>query len=133
MNQAWNPYAAQNGYYNGYGGYNPTMQTSVQTIPQQQGLPTFNRTLWVQGYEAAKAVPLSPNETLMLLDSEGDRFYIASAGQDGRPNPLRAFKFVKDDEPGVTGDFVTRKEFDELKAALQALQAPQSAKTGEGE
>jgi hypothetical protein len=28
---------------------------------------------------------------------------------------------------------VTRKEFDELKAALQALQAPQSAKTGEGE
>lgn len=141
MNQAFNPY----GYNNGYGGYSPLVLTPVQPMqpqpqpaPQQQqaqqqpGLPTFNRTVWAQGYEAAKSIPLSPGESVMILDSEADRFYIASAGQDGRPKPLRAFRFVKEDDPGQNADFVTRKEFDELKAALEALQAPQNAERDDG-
>lgn len=144
-NQAWNPYAGQYGYNNGYGGYAPvvpntaygTPQMPPQYVPQpqpvQQGLPTFNRVVWSQGFEAAKSVPLSPGETVMILDSEGDKFYIASAGQDGRPKPLQSFRYEKDEAPGQPDYIVTRKEFDELKEAVAALKASQPAEETEGE
>ena len=150
FNQAWNPYggqsAGQYGYNNGYGGYAPVMpnmaqgtpgmpqpQYAPQPQPVQQGLPTFNRVVWSQGFEAAKSVPLSPGETVMILDSEGDKFYIASAGQDGRPKPLQSFRYEKDEATGTTADFVTRKEFDELKAAIASMKTPQATEAEEGE
>jgi hypothetical protein len=146
-NQAWNPYGGQYGYNNGYGGYIPvvpnvaqgTPQMTPQYVPQpqpvpvQQGLPTFNRVVWSQGFEAAKSVPLSPGETVMILDSEGDKFYIASAGQDGRPKPLQSFRYEKDEATGTTADFVTRKEFDELKAAIASMKTPQATEETDGE
>lgn len=146
FNQPWNPYGGQYGYNNGYGGYSPVMpnmaqgtqqipptQYAPQPQPVQQGLPTFNRVVWSQGFEAAKSVPLSPGETVMILDSEGDKFYIASAGQDGRPKPLQSFRYEKDEAPGQPDYIVTRKEFDELKEAVAALRASQTAEAEEGE
>lgn len=147
-NQAWNPYAGQYGYNNGYGGYIPVVPNVAQGTPQmsqpqyipqpqpvpvQQGLPTFNRVVWSQGFEAAKSVPLSPGETVMILDSEGDKFYIASAGQDGRPKPLQSFRYEKDEAAGQPDYIVTRKEFDELKEAVADLMASQTAEAKEGE
>lgn len=142
VTQAWNPYGGQYGYNNGFGGYAPVVQAAPQMpqpqyVPQpqpvQQGLPTFNRVVWAQGFEAAKSVSLAPNETVMILDSEGDKFYIASAGQDGRPNPLKSFRYEKDEANGQSVDFVTRKEFDELKASLEALRPHKDAERAEGE
>jgi len=37
-----------------------------------------NNILWVQGIEGAKAQQILPGNTLLLLDSEQDRFYIKS-------------------------------------------------------
>lgn len=109
-----------------------TYSNYTVNAPADGGLPTINRVLWAQGMEAAKSVQLNPNETVMILDSESDHFYIAKAGQDGKPKPLESFSYSRD-ESTASPDFVTRKEFDELKASLEALKAPQTPIEKEGE
>ena len=138
----WNPYTQRyeyvprnNGQNNGQGWNTmPPAQPAPQQAPApQDGLPTINRVMWGQGMEAAKSVPLAPNENVMILDSESARFYIAKAGPDGKPRPLEAFRYEREKETASGGDFVTRKEFDELKASLASLTAPQQHEEKDGE
>jgi len=111
-----------------------TQMTVATNVTQDNGLPTIHRVVWGQGMEAAKSVQLNPNETVMILDSESDHFYIAKAGADGKPKPLESFSYTRDESvSGTNADFVTRKEFDELKASLDALRGTQSAEVKEGE
>lgn len=119
----------QNTGWNGWGG-NPQPEVPEPT----DGFPTVNRVVWRQGPEAAKAVEVMPGEVVMILDSEGDRFYIARADRNGRPLPMKSYSYTEDEPaPETRGDYVTRKEFDELKSALDALRAPQAANAEEGE
>ena len=132
----WNP-----GYM--WGGYptvvpnpqNVQMPVAQQPVQPEHGLPTINRVVWVQGREAAKSLQLSPNENVMALDSENDRFYLLKAGQDGKPMPIQEFTFTlsEPEEISAKENYVTRKEFDELKASLDALRSPVNAETKEGE
>lgn len=133
----------QNGWFNNTawgGGYvsqpMPQMpqqfQMNQQPVQQDRGLPTIHRVVWVQGREAAKSIQLAPNENVMALDSESDHFYLVRAGQDGKPKPLEVFSFTKDDD-AETANYVTRKEFDELKASLEALRTPTATEAKEGE
>lgn len=80
-----------------------------------------NGFVWVQGESAAKSYPVAPNTTVLLLDSEGDRFYLKSADGSGMPLPLRIFTFKEitndnqtDFNNGHTDDYVTRSEFEKL-------------------
>lgn len=52
-----------------------------------------NNILWVQGIEGAKAQQILPGNTLLLLDSEQDRFYIKACDQYGICLPLKTYKF----------------------------------------
>jgi len=97
----------------GYNFYQPTYQ------PAQNGLN------WVQGMAGAKAWMIMPGQTALLMDSEGQTFYIKSADQSGMPT-LRVFDFVErapqqtnTQQPDVLADLIRRIE------ALEAAQMPQ--------
>lgn len=87
--------------------------------------------LWVQGEEAAKAYMVAPGATVLLMDSEGQSFYLKSTDPQGMPLPLRIFDYVERtaqkplEQPKIsTGEFVTRREFEALAARVGELLAP---------
>ena len=116
------------------------MQNAVTSQPVPSQTQPANSLIWVQGEAGAKSYLVAPNATVMLMDSEGERFYLKSADASGMPLPLRIFDYKERSvmpqqvaggsvsaEQIDLGRFVTREEFDELKASI-SLQ-PTSKKT----
>lgn len=89
--------------------------------PSKQG----NGILWVQGEAGAKSFIVGAGQTVLLMDSEADRFYIKSADASGMPM-LRTFAFTentpvnapKNDFSGEADKYITR---DELRAEIEKL------------
>lgn len=75
--------------------------------------------LKVNGIEGAKAYQMAPNSMAALFDTNEDIFYIKTSDSGGFSN-VQAYSFKKIEEKPVQAqnDFVTRKEFEELKEAL---------------
>lgn len=48
---------------------------------------------WVQGISGAKAHYVEPGRSILLMDSEENKFYIKSTDGMGRPLPLRSFRY----------------------------------------
>ena len=105
----------------------PTTQPAAQPIAQQGN----NGLIWVQGEAGAKSYIVSPGNTVMLMDSEGERFYLKSADASGMPMPLRIFEYKERTEApsqdfsapvaaqNVNLDnFVTREEFEQRMASI---------------
>lgn len=98
-------------------------QQPVQAPQQSQGL------LWVQGEAAARSFLVAPGSTVMLMDSDGDYFYLKSADNAGMPS-LRTFAYKE-----VTGQqvvpspapaqdmskYVTRDEYDKLVEIIRQI------------
>lgn len=109
-------------------------QPMVQPVQQMQPTPTpqtNNGLVWVQGEAAAKSYPVAPNCTVMLMDSEGERFYLKSADASGMPLPLRVFEYKERTETAqqtaggsvaafdnLDDKFVTREEFERRMASI---------------
>lgn len=87
--------------------------------------------VWVQGEAGAKSFLVAPGCTVMLMDSEGERFYLKSADASGMPLPLRVFEYKERTETAqqtaggsvaAFGDldnkFVTRDEFERRMASI---------------
>lgn len=127
--------------YNNYG-----LPVNYQTpVPYQQQQPmqqtisntpiTINQNhasiIWVQGEAGAKAYPVAPGNSVLLMDSESEVFYIKSTDTSGIPMPLRVFNYSEivqtqqqesRTEPQIdTSQFVTRGELDELRAMIENL------------
>ena len=107
---------------------NAVVQPSMASQPMQQ---QSSQIIWVSGEAGAKSYLVAPGNTVMLLDAENSVFYLKSADASGMPLPLRIFDYkerttVAQQAFGgsVTAEsvnldnFVTRKEFDELKASI---------------
>ena len=121
--------------YNGYPlGYQPAYyqqyqqavapQTVAAPQPARQ-MPTGN-IIWVQGETGAKSYMVPPNTTVLLMDSEGDRFYLKSSDASGMPLPLRVFEHkeitAKEDKPAPdTAAFATKEEIAALRGEIEAL------------
>ena len=94
--------------------------------PQQSG----NGLIWVQGEAGAKSYLVAPGNTVMLMDSESERFYIKSADASGMPLPLRVFAYQELTQQGIQApvvaeqanpnNFITREEFEQRIASLTA-------------
>lgn len=93
--------------------------------------------IWVQGETGAKSYLVAPGQTVMLMDSEDNRFFLKSSDSSGMPLPLRIFRYSEQiaGEPQKTPlnapdtdtrEFVTREEFDALKAEISAFTAKSS-------
>lgn len=116
-------------------GYSPYQQLAMQQYqqamqPQQQ---TGGLT-WVQGIEGAKSHFVSPGQSVLLMDSESNSFFIKSADTSGMPLPLRVFDYKErtvqpapqsaPPTPSAhlndTSMFVTREEFENRIAEIIA-------------
>lgn len=84
-----------------------------------------NGLIFVQGEAGAKSYPVSPGGTVLLMDSEGDRFFLRSADGAGMPLPLRKFEFkeIKEQPQNSSNEDIAglRKEIDEMKKLLEGL------------
>ena len=98
----------------------PQMQYSQAPMMTQH--PNTSGIIWVQGEVGAKAYPVSPGSSAILMDSEDERFYIKSTDASGMPLPLRVFSYSEEvsvqqshDNAHVdTSQFVTRQELEEM-------------------
>lgn len=130
--------------YNPY--YSPAYQqpmTQIPAMPQniqpQQPQTPGGGLIWVQGENGAKSYLLAPSTTVLLMDSEAERFYIKSSDASGMPLPLRVFEYhemaqngSKIDFKGVEGidaRYVTKDEFDALKRIVEGLKGDRDEST----
>lgn len=99
-----------------------------QAMPQVNPQPLQNGAqgiLWVQGEAGAKAYMMAPNMTVLLMDSEGQRFYLKSTDMSGVPT-LRTFKYTEVTSQPVLEEvqenkYVTRQEYDEIKGRVDGI------------
>ena len=105
----------------------PVTPPTTQPMAQQGN----NGLIWVQGEAGAKSYLVAPGNTVMLMDSEGERFYLKSADASGMPMPLRIFDYKErlnattSDFKAPTSDFseldvkyITREEFEQRMASM---------------
>ena len=100
----------------------------AQAAPQPQS--NAGGLNWVQGEGGAKSYPVAPNTTVMLMDSENDRFYLKTADMSGMPMPLRVFEYKEvksaENEPKIlkrdnSPAYVTKDEFEAFKGQIEAF------------
>jgi len=110
--------------------YFPAYASPYQ-IPYQQTAQQGGGLVWVQGIEGAKSHPVGAGQSVLLMDSESNCFFIKSADASGMPLPLRVFDYTERstrcnalETPSVapidTAAFITREEFEARIAALCA-------------
>lgn len=84
----------QNGYSNTYAN-NPNMN---QGYSQNQQRPVENTFAWVYGDAGAKAFPVAPGKTVLLMDSERPILYVKSTDMSGRPMPMETYELTRIDQ-----------------------------------
>ena len=104
-------------------------------VPQMQpAQPQVNQgLLWVSGEVGAKSYLVAPNSTVLLMDSDSQRFYLKSADNAGMPS-LRIFEYSEVtntpttsvnapnlDENVLNDKFVTREEYEGLKSQYESI------------
>lgn len=74
--------------------------------------------IWVQGKEGAKAYPVAPNKTVLLMDSEQPFVYKKTADKDGKPTDFKIFKLVEQTESGenveTKVEYATKEDLQKL-------------------
>lgn len=113
-----------------YNNYYPSSYQPYQQYYQQnnQSQPI----IWVQGEAGAKSYLVAPNTTVLLMDSEAQKFYLKSSDTSGMPMPLRVFEYAeitsnsaqnihKTPEAINSMDYVTKREFEAFKAEIRGV------------
>ena len=128
------PYYGYNPYQ--FGQVNPLQpqmdrMANMQAQYQQQAQPVNQGILWVQGEAGAKSYLVAPNTSVLLLDSESEKFYIKTTDQAGMPT-LRTFEYKeitvgdalavqKQPEINMDDKYVTRQEYNDLRGKYEEL------------
>lgn len=86
--------------------------------------------LWVQGESGAKSYLVAPNTTVLLMDSESQRFYLKTTDNSGMPN-LRTFEYSEVTQKSFNAlspsfseekdKYVTRDEYEDLKSRYEEI------------
>lgn len=98
--------------------------------------PATNIT-YCQGETGAKGYPLANGYTMLLMDSEAQKFYIKQTDAAGIPT-MKKFKFeeIVDPEP-EKAEYITKKDFDDFRqeiiGLLQPAKEPKTTKAKGGE
>ena len=120
--------------YNSYfpAGYQPVYPQSYPQNYPQAAPPQQSGVIWVQGIEGAKAHPVSAGQSALLMDSEGDCFYLKTADQSGMPT-MRVFDYKErlntppEPKNAYLSDFITKEELshyvtkEDLKSTISEL------------
>lgn len=128
---AFQPYGMYQPMYQGIPDmrqYQPPMQQAPQQPMQQptQQQPT-NSIIWVQGEEGAKAYMVAPGNSVLLMDSEDNFFFIKSVDQSGMPSMRKfAYQEITGEKYGNSLDvqvseYVEKTEFENLKKEVAGI------------
>lgn len=109
------------------------------SMPEPRPQPPINQPInWVSGEAGAKSWIMGKGETVLLMDSESQVFYLKSTDQTGMPMPLRIFEYKEraTEAPQnaimtAGAEYVTRQEYDELKELVNALRKEREATKNE--
>ena len=122
--------------YNGYpmGGQPNYLQQYQQAFAPRQATGNI---IWVQGEAGAKSYIVAPGMTVLLMDSEGDKFYIKSTDASGMPMPLRVFEHkeitAKETAPAAEGNtYATKDDLAALRAEIEALKKAPTSHVSDG-
>lgn len=118
-----------------YPQYYPNTNPYADQLTQLKAQPMYQpaqqnagNLLWVQGEAGAKSYLIAPGNTLLLMDSEAERFYIKSVEPNGIPQ-TRAFEYREvTNVPAATQpaqatppvDHVTHDELNDLREEFRA-------------
>lgn len=113
-----------------YNPFNAPVQQSMQQATPMSSVPNLAQgsangaILWVQGEAGAKAYPVAAGNSLLLMDSEKQVFYIKSTDASGMPQPLRRFVYHEDVAENATPKFdasqyITREEFEKALSEIK--------------
>lgn len=112
-------------------GMNQFPQAAVPVQPQPVPQPQQNNSgiLWVSGEVGAKSYLVAPGTSVLLMDSESEKFFIKSTDVSGMPQPLRTFEYhevssqipPKQHVQEPDNKYVTRQEYDDLKGKYDAI------------
>lgn len=106
-----------------------------QPTVAQPSVTTTGGIVWVQGEAGAKAYPVAAGNSMLLMDSESEQFFIKTTDNSGMPMPLRTFTYkevlnnaietpkIKEIDMSM---YITR---DELESRLNALKTPLNKKS----
>ena len=102
--------------------YQQPQYVPIQQPVAQQPQPQNNGLVWVQGEAGAKSYLVGAGQSVILMDSEDQFFYIKTADQSGMPI-LRKFRFeevTNQQQVSQTKneDYVTREEFEKRMSEL---------------
>ena len=134
---SYNPTYYQTPYFTPTATQMPQISNNTPTVTNA---PTTanNGLIWVQGETGAKSYIVAPGASVLLMDSEAQRFFIKSADTSGMPLPLRTFEYkeigaavkVEAEEVKTDVDFdkyVTRDELDKRLAELSPRKSSKKA------
>ena len=118
--------------FNPYPPYPPYPQPNYfqpqQSQPQQ---PQTNTYAFVNGVEGAKSYPVSPNQSVMLMDSDQPIAYMKTANGMGQAT-IKYFKLVETDEASARGkapnaEYVLKSDFDAFVKRFDAMMEKKDA------
>ena len=113
----------------------PQVTSPVQTS-------SSNGIIWVQGESGAKSYAVAAGQSVLLMDSEANTFYIKSSDTSGMPLPLRIFDYTErtnnqqipaQDSTIDLKNYVTHEEFEKFKNEIFNRKNQQPAKSGNKE
>lgn len=126
---------------------NYAIPNALQFYPYQNFVPPVqvqNTLKFIQGGDAtAKAYPVTPGDTVVLMDTEESYIYIKSVGFNGVPNPLRKFKYeevfeTKTEDIPIAKEipnYVTKEDFNaaikEIKDMIMPKTEPKYERRGD--
>ena len=131
-------------YTNPYLPYPPQFYNNPFPIPPVQTQTDTLEVRFIQGgSNSAKAYPVMPGKTVLLMDSEESKFYLKKMDANGVPNPLREFTYTEifetpaNDIPVATEvkpEYVTKDDFnafaDKIIGMLSEQRKPRYEKKG---
>lgn len=128
---AFNPYGYQNLYYPQPVPDNLAQYRQNQMI--QQNPIAQGGVQWVSGEQDARNWMIAPNSAVALWDSTAPTVYLKQADASGKPS-LKIYDLVERivtpaaPSQNQAGEYVTRKEFDALVAAVGELKREKDVK-----
>ena len=92
---------------------------SQHSIPDSQ--PAVQQVPTVAGIDGAREYRLGKSSSVALFDTESDVFYLRQTDSNGGEMPLKIGRYTLEDAPKSESDYVTVKDFENLKAEILDL------------
>ena len=86
-------------------------------VPYQTVLPQSQTIQYVNGRQSAETYQMTPNSSVILMDSNQARFYLKQTDASGIAT-IRAYDFSEAEEERPA-EYVTKSEFESFKAEMK--------------